>query len=116
MSATLRYLFSVPVHISLYFHVLFMLLSKSDVYSVLISKHFLGGFSSLRNYKLKSVVDITLRTLHIVHVRFFFYSDCWRYLFLTNSELDSDNSLLNTELLFIDFTNVNDKKWLKVFP
>ena len=24
MSATLRYLFSVPVHISLYFHVLFM--------------------------------------------------------------------------------------------
>jgi len=29
--------------------------------------------------------------------------------FITNSELDSDNSLLNTELLFIDFTNVNGK-------
>ena len=37
-------------------------------------------------------------------------------LFLTNSELDSDNSLLNTELFFIDFKNVNGKKWLKAFP
>ena len=62
MSTTLRYPFSVPVHISLYFHVLFMLLSESDVHSVLISKRFLSGFSSLRNYKLKSVK----RTLHIV--------------------------------------------------
>ena len=32
------------------------------------------------------------------------------YLFLTNSELDSDNSLLNTKLLLIDLTNVNGKK------
>ena len=32
------------------------------------------------------------------------------YLFLTNSELDSDNSLLNTKLLLIDLTNVNAKK------
>ena len=104
MSATLRYLFSVPVHISLYFHVLFMLLSESDVHSVLISKHFVGGFSSLRNYKLKSVANITLRTLHIVHVRFFFYSACWRKFisYYSNSELDSDNSQLNTKLLSID--------------
>ena len=53
-----------------------MLLSESDVHSVLISKRFLSGFLSLRNYKLKSVT----RTLHIVHVSFFllFYSACWR--------------------------------------
>ena len=70
MSTTLGSFFSVPVHISLYFHVLFMLLSESDVHSVLISKRFLSGFSSLRNFKLKSVT----RTLHIVHVSFFFYS------------------------------------------
>ena len=70
MSTRLRYPFSVPVHISLYFHGLFMLLSESDVHSVLISKRFLSGFSSLRNYNLKSVTQ----TLHIVHVSFFFYS------------------------------------------
>ena len=87
--------FSVPVHSALYFHLLLMLLSQSDVYSILISKHFLGGFSLLRNYKLKSVADIT-------HVRFFIYSGCCRYLVLTISELDSDNSPLNTKLLFID--------------
>ena len=45
--------------------------------------------------KLKSVADIT-------HVRFFIYLGCCRYLLLTNSELDSDNSLLNAKLLFID--------------
>jgi len=56
--------------LNLYFHVLFMLLSESDVHSVLISKRFLSEFLSLRNYKLKSVT----RTLHIVHVSFFFYS------------------------------------------
>ena len=28
----------------------------------------------------------------------------------TNSELDSDNCLLNAKLLFIDLTNVNGKK------
>ena len=87
--------FTVPVHSVLYFHVLLMLLSQSDVYSILISKHFLGGFSLLRNYKLKSVSDIT-------DVRFFIYSSCCRYLVLTISELDSDNSPLNTKLLFID--------------
>ena len=32
------------------------------------------------------------------------------YLFLINSELDSDNSLLNTKLLLIDLANVNGKK------
>ena len=37
----------------------------------------------LRNYNLKSVTDIMLQTSHIVHVRFFFYSDCWRYLFIS---------------------------------
>ena len=89
-----KYLFSVPVHSALYFHVLLMLLSESDVYSILISKHFLGGFSLLRNYKLKSVADIT-------RIRFFIYSGCYRYLVLTISELDSDNSPLNTKLLFI---------------
>ena len=62
--------FSVPVHSVLYFHVLLMLLSQSDVYSILISKHFLGGFSLLRNYKLKSVADITLRTLHMLDFSF----------------------------------------------
>ena len=57
MSATLRYLFSVSLHSSLYFHVLLMLLSQSDVYFILISKYFLGRLSLLRNYKLKSVAD-----------------------------------------------------------
>ena len=47
-----------------------MLLSLSDVYSILISKHFLGRFSLLRNYKLKSVADIMLRTLHICFINF----------------------------------------------
>ena len=70
MSATLRYLFSVPLHSSLYFHVLLMLLSYSDVYFILISKYFLGRLSLLRNYKLKSVADITLRTLHIGFIDF----------------------------------------------
>ena len=83
MSATLRYLFSVPVHISLYFNVLFMLLSWSDVHSVSIPKHFLGGFSSLRNYKLKSVADITLRTLHVMYVRLFPIQTVGENLFLT---------------------------------
>ena len=59
MSLTLRYLFSVPVHISVYFNVLFMLLSNSDVCFIFISKYFLGRLSLLRNYKLKSVADIT---------------------------------------------------------
>ena len=44
---------------------------------------FLGGFSSLRNYKLKSVADITLRTLHIMHVRFFSIQTVGENLFLT---------------------------------
>ena len=69
MSATLRYLFSVSLHSSLYFHVLLMLLSQSDVYFILISKYFLGRLSLLRNYKLKSVADITLRT-HIGFIDF----------------------------------------------
>ena len=81
---------------------------------MLTSKYFLNQLSLLRNYNLKSVADIMLQTSHIVHVRFFFYSDCWRYLFIylfiTNSELDSDNYLLNTKLLFIDLANVNGKK------
>ena len=38
----------------------------------------------------------------ITHVRFFIYSGCCGYLVLTISELDSDNSPLNTKLLFID--------------
>ena len=70
MSASLRYLFPVPLHSSLYFHVLLMLLSYSDVYFILISKYFLGRLSLLRNYKLKSVADITLRTLHIGFIDF----------------------------------------------
>ena len=41
-----------------------MLLSLSNVDSILILKHFLGGFSLLRNYKLKSVINlIQLRIL-----------------------------------------------------
>ena len=50
--------FPVPVHISLYFHVLFMLLRYSNVYFILISKYFLGRLFLLRNYKLNSVADI----------------------------------------------------------
>ena len=53
------------------------------VHSVLISKHLLGGFSSLRNYKLKSVGDITLQTLHIMHVRFFSIQTVGENSFLT---------------------------------
>ena len=36
------------------------------------------------------------------------------YIFITNSELDSDNCLLNTKLLFIDLTNVNGKIGKKI--
>ena len=56
MSATLK----VPFFSSSTFHVLLMPLSQSDVYLILISKYFLGQLSLLRNYKFKSVADITL--------------------------------------------------------
>ena len=38
----------------------------------------------------------------ITHVRFFISSGCCGCLVLTISELDSDNSPLNSKLLFID--------------